>query len=407
MDRREFIKACSAAGVAANLSSLSGLVWGKQSSSQPVLVNVFLRGGSDGLQWVAPADDPAYVAARPAPMRVESGGSKPGFDLKHSTGGGAGFFLNAQAGGLNELYQSQSLAFVHAVGLTDGTRSHFVAQELIEKGVARVSEGYSVRDGWLARVATQRSKGLLYSSSALGVGALGGARSVLTGTRLNEMANLPGGDATSRFLRLLPVSQSPNVAEKAVLDTLSLIDLMRPRIEGRLGKPANELEPRSPGAIYDALEAVAELMRLDVGLSVACVDHGGWDTHEGQAGRFDSLVEQFSGALSQFLSTVDRRGQKVIVLVSTEFGRRLRSNFSGGTDHGHGACWMVLGQGVNGGRVLGQWPGLSSEQLDRGVDLAVTTDYRTVYASVLTQLGYSANQVFLGPQSNGLKGLFV
>jgi uncharacterized protein (DUF1501 family) len=79
------------------------------------------------------------------------------------------------------------------------------------------------------------------------------------------------------------------------------------------------------------------------------------------------------------------------VVTITEFGRRLRSNKSNGTDHGRAGVMTVLGGKVKGGRMYGKWPGLKSEQLDEGVDLAVTTDYRQVLSEVLDQRGGNTN----------------
>jgi len=90
----------------------------------------------------------------------------------------------------------------------------------------------------------------------------------------------------------------------------------------------------------------------------------------------------------------------------SEFGRRLKANESGGTDHGHGNIMLVLGKGIRGGRLHGAWPGLSNEHLDQHADLAITTDYRQVLAEVLeTRMKCSTEQIFPDWTAKGALGL--
>jgi uncharacterized protein (DUF1501 family) len=124
---------------------------------------------------------------------------------------------------------------------------------------------------------------------------------------------------------------------------------------------------------------------MDVGLQIASVDYGGWDTHERQANIFNNLTEGLSKSLGAFYNDIASYHKRVTVLVMSEFGRRLKANKSGGTDHGHGNVMLVLGGNVNGGKMYGKWPGLSNGQLDNNVDLAVTTDYRTVLSEVVVR----------------------
>jgi uncharacterized protein (DUF1501 family) len=133
------------------------------------------------------------------------------------------------------------------------------------------------------------------------------------------------------------------------------------------------------------LKTLAQLIKMDVGIRAATVDLGGWDTHEYQQGRFRNQVERLSQGLGAFYNDMARFHERITVVVITEFGRRLRSNRSNGTDHGRGSVMMALGGRVAGGRVLGSWPGLKSEQLEESVDLAVANDYRQCLTEVLEQ----------------------
>jgi len=158
------------------------------------------------------------------------------------------------------------------------------------------------------------------------------------------------------------------------------------RLADRLGDAAY-----SPAFPYPAdnpmsapLMTVARAMKLDLGLRVATVDMGGWDTHVAQTDTFAALLHHLSAAVMAFWRDLGPMQQDVSVVVMSEFGRRLRSNSAGGTDHGRGNAMLVLGPQSRGGRMLGRWPGLTNDALEEGADLAVTTDYRAVLADVLS-----------------------
>jgi uncharacterized protein (DUF1501 family) len=153
--------------------------------------------------------------------------------------------------------------------------------------------------------------------------------------------------------------------------------------------------------IGTGLKEVAILIKSGVGLEVAFLDKGGWDTHFGQgstAGILYNNLKDVGEALAAFVSDLGSEMSRVTVVIQSEFGRRLEENFSLGTDHGHGGMMWALGGGIKGGRVYGKWPGLGKEHLVGPGDLAVTTDYRNVLAEVLsTRLGNDrAGDVFPG-----------
>ena len=175
-------------------------------------------------------------------------------------------------------------------------------------------------------------------------------------------------------------------AGRASLGAVQLLDTHIAR------DPQNHPLPYTPdGKIkYDqnsdlgrALRTVAQIAKMDIGLQVATVDISGWDTHENQPGRFKNCVQRLNDAIGAFYEDMARYHDRLILVTITEFGRRLRSNRSNGTDHGRAGVMAVLGGQVAGGRFYGRWPGLHTDQLDEGVDLAVTTDYRQVLTEVL------------------------
>ena len=168
--------------------------------------------------------------------------------------------------------------------------------------------------------------------------------------------------------------------------------------------------PRSP--FGQALLQIAQLIKSDVGVEVAFTDVGGWDTHANQGssrGQLANRLQDFSQAIAALYKDLGDRMRNTVILTMTEFGRTIRQNGSGGTDHGHASCLFALGGPVKGGKVYGKWPGLASEQLYEGRDLALTTDFRDVFAEVAARhMGAtSLNTVFPGftPNPANFRGL--
>jgi len=140
-----------------------------------------------------------------------------------------------------------------------------------------------------------------------------------------------------------------------------------------------------PGQFGNALRQTAQLIKAGVGLEVAFTDIGGWDTHvnEGnQQGQLSNLLRQFSSAIAALYTDLGQRMDDVVILTMSEFGRTVKENGNRGTDHGHANAMFVVGNSVRGGKVYGDWPGLKNEQLYEGRDLALTTDFRDVFAEV-------------------------
>lgn len=413
INRREFLRAASSAGCLAALPGASALAYADAPQGTTLLVTVFLRGGADGLLLLGPAADADYIGARPAELRVADSGERAGIVIDQALAPSAGFRLHPDAGGLAELYESGRLAIVPATGLLDGTRSHFVAEELIERGIDDEKRLPAATDGWLAR-SLAGTRGLVpgYSATSSQVFALHGLRTALAAGDLAGGLGLPWGAPTSRFLRALAGNGSSvgHAATRSALNVLEAVDAKMAR-DGK-GKvlpyqPEGQRSYEGAGDLARSLTSVARLAKMDVGLAAACVNHGGWDTHEAEPGKFAALVRQLSAGLAAFQEDMAAAGRKTVTVVMTEFGRRVRANKSGGTDHGHGAMWLVLGDAVRGGRMLGEWPGLATPQLDRGVDLAVTTDYREVLWECLAACAMETRGVFPGWAPSRRPGIFA
>ena len=353
------------------------------------------RGGADGLNLLVPHGDPDYLRLRPT------------LGLAGPADGGCldvdGFFgLHPAFAPLEAERDAGRLALVHAVGSDDETRSHFEAQDQMEHGVAF---GQRAGGGWVGRYL--RAAGLGGNLSAVAVGrhvpeALWGAPTAATMTRLEDL-EIRGVDAARAEVvgALEALYGGDSMVDLAGRDTLTLM-----RRAGELAE-----QPVRPGAAYPkgdfgaGLRDVARLVKADVGLRVACLDLGGWDTHFVQALGLEGRVQELAEGLAAFQHDLGAQKQEVVVGVMTEFGRRAYENASFGTDHGRGGALMVLGDGLVTDHVLGRWPGLSGDALEGPGDLAVTTDYRDVLAEVVALVGdVDGREVFPGyrPRPVGL-----
>ena len=165
-------------------------------------------------------------------------------------------------------------------------------------------------------------------------------------------------------------------------------------------RPASGAEyPRS--AFGQALRQVAQLAKADVGLEIAFAETGNWDHHvnEGSTqGLLAARLDDFARGIGALVTDLGEQMRDTVILTMSEFGRTLAENGSRGTDHGHGNAMLAIGAGVKGGHVYGKWPGLERHQLFEGRDLQVTTDFRDVFAEVVTtHLGVNdASGIFPG-----------
>lgn len=393
LTRREFLRGCSAAiaGLAGSrLAHLSFASPENAGASDEILLVVFLRGGWDALNVVPPIAGPDrghYETARPN-LKVPVAGPEAALALDGQFG------LHPALAPLYDVYQDGKLAVVHAAGLTSDTRSHFDAMQFMEMGTPGVK---STTTGWLTRHLNS-AEGLPDTILLPALSAGASQTASLQGS--HETVAMTNPDTFSFIGHWLYRDQQRSALRRmyngntwlyeAGTQTLDAIDLIE-TVDLDNYTPAN-------GAVYpdgsfgDNLEMIAQIIKLDVGLRVATVDLGGWDTHEyqgdGSSGYMASLLGQLGQGLAAFHLDLDGTGSsnytdRLTAVVKSEFGRRLRENASRGTDHGHGCVLLVMGGHTNGGQVYGQWPGLSNEQLYDGADLEVTTDYRRVLSEIL------------------------
>ena len=353
-------------------------------SKDPILVVVFLRGGADGLNLISPTADEDYIAARPESMRVLRKGDGAGHAMADMAAD-VDFRFHPQAQGLSELYNAGELAVIHASGLTDGTRSHFDAEAKMERAAAS-----NTADGWLGRWFANRQTDAILPLLAVGTApdSLRGARDVAVAEALEDLIMANGAEIAPLLRRRLLQGFGQHPLIGAPIQRLVQLSST---LQGRITNGDGEVKDYTPSVDYPEVDlagsfkTIARAIKLDLGVRIATVDFGGWDTHEDQAPRFADNVDALSGSLHAFWRDLGNEAERVNVVVMSEFGRRLRANTSGGTDHGYGNAMMVLGAGVKGGQMLGEWPGLANDALDDRADLAITTDYRHVLAGVMSQ----------------------
>jgi uncharacterized protein (DUF1501 family) len=352
-------------------------------SRQKILVAIFQRGAVDGLNMVVPFGERAYYQNRPS-IAIPRPNEKDGaIDLD-------GFFgLHPRMAPLEPLFKRGELAIVHACGSHDDTRSHFDAQDYMESGTPGVK---STRDGWLNRylhareheaaspfravaLAPQLPRTLQGTAPALAIGQL-----AQFGVRAGNATDMMSSSFEAQYAQAADALLQPTGRE--AFDAIKRLKAASP---GAYVPAAGAEYPRS--GFGEAMKQVAQLIKSDLGLEVAFAELGQWDHHTNEGastGQIANRLDDFSRGIAAFARDLGDRMADVVVVTMSEFGRTVKENGNRGTDHGHGNAMLVVGGPVKGGKVYGRWPGLSREALWQGRDLAITTDFRDVFAEVVT-----------------------
>lgn len=404
LDRRDFLKGCcatAALGAVGPTLFFSGDANAAANSYDTVVV-VFLRGGYDGLNLIMPTggdDRTHYEQARPT-LNIPATGTTPALPMTLANNSDTGFGLHPSAVGLHELWTLGKLAVVHSCGISNVvTRSHFDAQAYLDLGTPG---NQTIGTGWLTR-AWQTLGGagtplmpLLAVASRQPANLLGATQS-LSMPSPGDFALNSGAYQWQQYRTNMPAGT------KGVNEMLASMwaggtgaELSGQRADNALRviaqQPYNSTVPATwPNTSFSRqLWTVAQSVRFNLGLRFAAVDLGGWDTHENQGtigtGYYAGKIAELSQALTAFYNELNANGEigRVTVIVQSEFGRRVRQNGSGGTDHGYGNPLLVLGGPVNGRRFYGQWLGLAPEILSPYFgDVPVTTDFRRVFSELM------------------------
>jgi len=365
--RRRFLKGATASVGALACTQLWPRV-ARAAGNDPVLVVVYLRGGADGLNLLVPAGDPAYAALRPN-IGLSGAGV---IDLD-------GFFgLHPALGSLLPLHQAGEVCWLHAVGSPHPTRSHFDAQDDMERAAPGDPQ---VTDGWLNRYlhvlgGAESWRGITLGSAE--VLAMKGSSASLAFTSIDDFVldDPSGRNAAIASMHRQAGTPVLQAASRAAFDALGVV---------AGADPANP-SLYAPGPLGRSFADAAALVRSDLGVRVIAIDLGGWDHHADEDAALSPVAGQLGSGLASFRDDLGSDWSRTCVVVMTEFGRTAAENGSRGTDHGHGSMMLCAGGAVAGGRVLladDAWPGLGPQQLHEGRDLAVTTDFRDVFAELL------------------------
>ena len=363
-----------------------------------ILISIFQRGAADGLNMVVPFAERTYYNLRPSiaippPRRgsSQSGNGEASMDLD-------GFFaLHPALAPFYRLYQQGHLAIVNAAGSPHNTRSHFDAQDFMETATLGAK---STTDGWLNRHLSSQSEADATPFRAVALGSslprtLQGRAPALAMSSIREFRVLAGEE---RF-RTLYDGDDSDFLYGTGQEMLGAIEFLR-HANPEQYRPAPGIEyPRS--RFGQSLRQIAQLIKAGIGLELAFADLGGWDTHARQGslnGQLPNRLADFGRGIAALYADLGDRMEDVVILTMSEFGRTVAENGNRGTDHGHANAMFVMGGIVRGGRVHGKWPGLAREQLYEGRDLALSTDFRDVFAELIaSHLGnQNLNAVFPG-----------
>jgi uncharacterized protein (DUF1501 family) len=392
--RRRFLGQTTMAAAAAALPSWTPRLAFRKAGVAPrgdILVCIFQRGGMDGLSAVVPYQEQRYYDTRPS---IAFKGPTPG-DPKAVLKLDDQFGLNPAFTGLKRIWDDGRLAIVHAVGSPDESRSHFDAMDYMERG----SPGRkSLGSGWIGRHLSETAMANDSPFRAIGMGSLlqQSLRGEAPVASMQSIADfhLQGreGDLAAFRQSLEALYGGGDWFDEDARATFAALDLLE-RANPQQYRPENGAEyPQTGFGI--GLSQIAQLIKADVGLEVACVDMGGWDTHTNQVwnagdttrGQMFNLLDQFSDAITAFYTDLGQRfvDPGITLVTMSEFGRRVAQNAANGTDHGHGNCmFIVSGAAVQGVHV--DWPGLDTQYLSGGEDVPVTTDYRDVLGEILVR----------------------
>ncbi|MDQ2757453.1 MAG: DUF1501 domain-containing protein [Actinomycetota bacterium] len=383
--RRRVLAGGLGVGVAALGSQLvtTRVAYAAAGTTTGTMVVIFLRGGMDGLSLLVPGADASYLAARgsiavPASRLINLD---------------RGFGLHPSMAPLKSLVDKGQLAAVPAISTPDLSRSHFQAQDCLERGGASTGP----QTGWLDRVLQAGGPGTTFRAVAVGgltprsLAGLNGA--VPFGSLKNLKVQGTGEGALSEKTSAAIAALYTGLDDPIAVQAGIAIDAVRTAARLSTSPPVSTVTYPT-GDLGSALQDVATLIKSGSGLRVATVDIGGWDMHTAlgttDSGDMMRSVGALATALAAFAADLGSLLATTTIVTMSEFGRRVTKNASNGVDHGHGGVSLVLGGGVQGG-VKGVWRGLATDVLDQG-DVPGTNDYRDLLCEVVgRRLGLTAS----------------
>lgn len=369
LDRRALLRGLAATGTVGALGGTPFAAPARLPGGGRPLVLVQLTGGNDGLSTVVPFGDDAYHAARKGTRHSEV------LALDEYRG------LHPELTGLRARYDAGSLAIVEGVGYPDPNRSHFKSYEIWHTADAR---GRSSGDGWVGRTCQAAFGNDARPNRIVHVGAKM-PYSLQSSQHPAAVFSAPAGYRWVKHAEELEeLDDQGGSREKDALTVLR--ERMREARASSLALRGAVTRYRTPieypnESLAETLHSAAAILDADIGTRVLSVELGGFDTHTDERARHDQLMRTLDLSLTAFLDDLERSevGRDAVVVVFSEFGRRVAENGSRGTDHGTAGPVFVAGARVTGG-LYGAHPSLT--ELDAG-DLVYTTDFRSVYGEVI------------------------
>ncbi len=320
-------------------------------------VFILQRGAADGLGTIAPVGDPAFAGQRGALAEPFAGAAK--LDGM--------FALHPSLTAIGDLYRAREALFVHAVASPYRERSHFDGQNALETGSA---QPYAIKDGWMNRLL-----GLLPQDEARAIAVAATVPMALRG-KVEVASYAPSAlpDASDDLIARVTRLYEGDAQLHALWAQATVTRMLTGDLAADQGRNA-----AATGAL------AAKLIAPDNGARIAMIETGGWDTHAGQVGRLAAQLKGLDAMTGALKAGLGPLWAQTLVIVATEFGRTVRVNGTGGTDHGTASVAMLMGGAVRGGRVVADWPGLADTALYEGRDLKATGDVNAVIAGAVAQ----------------------
>jgi len=390
MDRRYFLKSSGIALASFGLMNVAPQFLHQFAEAatltdgygkKKVLITIFQRGAADGLNVVVPHGDSEYYNLRRTiaiqkPNQTEGAINLDGF-----------FGFHPALKPLEKFWQNKQLAVVHSAGSPDNTRSHFDAQDYMESGTPGVK---STRDGWLNRIMQTGKDDKASPFRAVAMTqqiprTLMGRAPTVAMTNLSDFAINAGAytNAVQGGFESVWQQNAKDGLGETGKETFEAVNFLKKANPAQYRAENGAQYPNSP--LGRSLFQIAQLIKAGVGLEVAFAEAGGWDTHSNQGGsrgQLANLLRDFGQSIAALATDLGKQMDDVVVLTMSEFGRTARENGTRGTDHGHANAMFVLGNSVRGGKVYGDWKGLTNDKLYEGRDLDVTTDFRDVFGEI-------------------------
>lgn len=400
MDRRYFIKSTgitlASLGIIGTAPKFfqsfaaANVLNDKSNGKRKTIVTIFQRGAVDALNMVVPFGESDYYSLRPT-INIPKPASKQETALNLD-----GFFgLHPAMTGMKGLWDKKQLAIIHAVGSPNNTRSHFDAQDYMEAGTPG---NKGTKDGWLNRYLQSKADPKATPFRAVSItqqvprSLLGRSPSVAL-SNLRSFAiqagaysqNVQGG-FEAIYEQTMTGKKNNDVLKETGQETFEAVNFLKNANPAQYKPENGAVYPQSP--FGNSMLQIAQLIKAGVGLEVAFAECGGWDTHSNQGntrGQLSNLLRDFSNSITAFVTDLGSKMDDVVILTMSEFGRTVRENGTRGTDHGHATAMFAIGNSIKGGKVYGKWPGLNSNSLYEGRDLALTTDFRDLFAEVASR----------------------